>query len=90
MVGNKKKIINFLLDKDDNKEFEVKEYTKKRTLNQNSMYLYALGDNEIKKSYCEWLKKGEIGKLEELYIVDYEEIKKLVKEYYKCMEEENE
>ena len=36
MVGNKKKIINFLLDKDDNKEFEVKEYTKKRTLNQNS------------------------------------------------------
>lgn len=38
MIGNKKKIINFLLDKDDNKEFEVKEYTKKRTLNQNSYY----------------------------------------------------
>ena len=48
---------------------------------QNSMYLYALGDKEIEKSYCEWLKKGEIGKLEELYIVDYEEIKKLVNEY---------
>lgn len=54
---------------------------------QNSMYLYALGDKEIEKSYCEWLKKGDIGKLEELYIVDYEEIKKLVKEYLKYKEE---
>jgi hypothetical protein len=54
---------------------------------QCSMYMYALEDKNIKKLYCEWLKKGDIGKLEELYIVDYEEIKKLVKEYYKCMEE---
>lgn len=43
MIGNKKKIINFLLDKDDNKEFEIKEYSKKRTLNQNSYYYELLG-----------------------------------------------
>lgn len=43
MIGNKKKIINFLIDKNDDKEYEIKEYNKKRTLNQNSYYYELLG-----------------------------------------------
>ena len=41
MIGNKKEIINFLLDKTDDKQFEIKEYRKKRSLNANS-YLWVL------------------------------------------------
>lgn len=41
MIGKKKEIINFLLDKPDNKEYEIKEHRKKRSLNANS-YLWAL------------------------------------------------
>ena len=48
---------------------------------QNSLYYYALDDKEIKKSYCEWLPKGELGKLEELEILPYEDIKELVDEF---------
>lgn len=44
MIGNKKKIINFLIDKNDDKEYEIKEYNKKRTLNQNSYYYELLGE----------------------------------------------
>lgn len=36
MIGNKKEIINFLLDKDDNKQYEIKEHRNKRSLNANS------------------------------------------------------
>lgn len=43
MIGNKKKIINFLIDKNDDKEYEIKEYNKKRTLSQNSYYYELLG-----------------------------------------------
>lgn len=38
MIGNKKEIINWLLEQQDEKEYEIKEYSKKRTLNQNSYY----------------------------------------------------
>lgn len=44
MIGNKKKIINFLINQDENKNFEIKECNKKRTLNQNSYYYELLGE----------------------------------------------
>lgn len=37
MIGNKKEIITWLLEQED-KEYEIKEYKTKRTLNQNSYY----------------------------------------------------
>ena len=41
MIGNKKDIINYLLDKPDDKQFEIKEHKNKRSLNANS-YLWLL------------------------------------------------
>lgn len=41
MTGNKKQIINWLLDKDDSKNYDIKEHKNKRTLNQNA-YFYEL------------------------------------------------
>lgn len=38
MTGNKKKIINWLLDKDDKKEYDIKEHKEKRSLKQNDYY----------------------------------------------------
>lgn len=51
---------------------------------QNSFYYYGLAAKErkdIKKSFVEWLPKGELGQFKELKIISYEKIKKLVKEY---------
>lgn len=41
MIGNKKEIINFLLDKSEDKKYEIKEHRNKRSLNANS-YLWEL------------------------------------------------
>lgn len=41
MTGNKKEIINFLLDKPDTTKYEIKEVKNKRSLNANS-YLWKL------------------------------------------------
>ena len=41
MVGNKKEIINYLLDKQEDKQYEIKEHRKKRSLNANS-YMWEL------------------------------------------------
>ena len=38
MIGTKKEIINYILDKDENIKFEIKEHKEKRSLNQNSYY----------------------------------------------------
>lgn len=36
MIGNKKEIINYLIDQPDDKEFEIKEKRKKRSINSNN------------------------------------------------------
>lgn len=36
MIGNKKDIINYLLDKSDTKQYEIKEYRQKRSLSANA------------------------------------------------------
>ena len=41
MIGTAKEIIAFLLDQDKEKQFEIKEHKKKRSLNANA-YLWAL------------------------------------------------
>ena len=41
MIGNPKELIAWLLEQDDQKAFEIKEYHKKRSLNSNS-YCWAL------------------------------------------------
>lgn len=38
MIGTKKEIINYILDKDENIKFEIKEHKEKRSLNANSYY----------------------------------------------------
>lgn len=40
MIGNKKDIINYLLDKPDTKQYEIKEHRQKRSLNSNSYCWY--------------------------------------------------
>lgn len=41
MIGNRNKIINWLLTKDENIDFEIKEFHQKRSLNANA-YAWAL------------------------------------------------
>ena len=48
MKGNKKEVINWLLDKEDDKEYDIKEHKNKRTLRQNS-YFYELEGNLAEK-----------------------------------------
>lgn len=38
MVGNKEKIVTYLINQEPTKEFEIKEYKPKRSRNQNSYY----------------------------------------------------
>lgn len=44
MKGTPKQIIDYLFEQDKDKIFEIKEYKKKRTLNQNSYYWKLLGE----------------------------------------------
>lgn len=48
MLGNKKGIIKYLDSQDENKLFEIKEYTTKRTLTQNGYYWKLV--NEVAKA----------------------------------------
>ena len=44
MKGTPKQIIDYLFEQDKDKIFEIKEFKKKRTLNQNSYYWELLGE----------------------------------------------
>jgi hypothetical protein len=48
MIGNKNRIINWLLEQDKDKLFEIKEYKKKRNNNQNSRYWKLLSELSLK------------------------------------------
>lgn len=44
MIGTKNELIKYLLEQDDTKKYEVKEFKKKRTLNQNAYYHLLLNE----------------------------------------------
>ena len=44
LVGNKNKIINWLLNQEEKKIFEIKEYKEKRNLDQNAKYYKLLNE----------------------------------------------
>src|SRR5574344_1467641 len=44
MIGNAEQLLKYLFNVDKTKIFEIKEYTKKRTLNQNSYYWKLLNE----------------------------------------------
>ena len=44
LVGNKNKIISWLLNQEENKIFEIKEYKEKRNLDQNAKYYKLLNE----------------------------------------------
>jgi hypothetical protein len=44
MIGTPKELIKKLLELDENKKYEIKEYKEKRTLNQNSYYWKLLNE----------------------------------------------
>lgn len=77
MIGNKKEIINYLLDKSDNKQYEIKEKRKKRSLSQNSYAWQLITEigNLIGKSkeevYFEMLKAyGQVNEISMLSSID--------------------
>lgn len=77
MIGNKKEIINYLLDKSDNKQYEIKEKRKKRSLSQNSYAWQLITEigNLIGKSkeevYFEMLKSyGQVSEISMLSSID--------------------
>lgn len=63
MIGNPQEIIQWLFDQDKNKNFEVKEYHKKRSLNANAYAWALIGKiadvlrNSKDEIYLEMLKK---------------------------------
>lgn len=44
MIGTKKELIKYLLEKDEVKKYEIKEYNEKRSLDQNKYYWKLLGE----------------------------------------------
>ena len=44
MIGLPKQIINWLLEQKQDKKYEIKEYTDKRSLDQNKYYWKLLGE----------------------------------------------
>lgn len=48
MIGNKNKIINWILEKNDTEIFEIKKYIKKRTLKSNAYYYSLLNQLSTK------------------------------------------
>ena len=63
MIGNPQEIIQWLFDQDKNKQFEIKEYHKKRSLNANAYAWALIGKiadvlrNSKDEIYLEMLKK---------------------------------
>jgi hypothetical protein len=85
MVGKPKQLINYLLDQDTDKTFEVKEYRQKRSLTANS-YAWALINemsNVLRTSkdevYVEMLKR--YGQSQVISVLSDIDISKFIKYY---------
>ncbi len=91
LVGNKNKIITWLLNQEENKIFEIKEYKEKRNLDQNSKYYKLLNELAltlkigVEELHFEMLKNYSvryqilIPKDIELRGIKYYELKKTIK-----------
>ncbi len=91
LVGNKNKIISWLLNQEENKIFEIKEYKEKRNLDQNAKYYKLLNELALtlkigtEELHFEMLKNYSvryqilIPKDIELRGIKYYELKKTIK-----------
>lgn len=85
MVGKPKQLINYLLDQDTDKTFEVKEYRQKRSLNSNSYAWQLMNEmaNVLRTSkeevYLEMLKR--YGQSQVISVLSDIDISKFVKYY---------
>lgn len=95
MIGTKKEIIDFLLEQDKEKKFEIKEVKKKRTLNQNSYYYKLLNElsNKLKipseELHFEYIKRSSpfidilIPKEADTRVFEYYEIRNTIEKQNK-------
>ena len=91
LVGNKNKIISWLLNQEESKIFEIKEYKEKRNLDQNAKYYKLLNELALtlkigtEELHFEMLKNYSvryqilIPKETELRGIKYYELKKTIK-----------
>ena len=91
LIGNKNKIINWLLNQEEKKIFEIKEYKEKRNLDQNAKYYKLLNELALtlkigtEELHFEMLKNYSvryqilIPKETELRGIKYYELKKTIK-----------
>lgn len=91
LVGNKNKIITWLLNQEEKKIFEIKEYKEKRNLDQNAKYYKLLNELAltlkigVEELHFEMLKNYSvryqilIPKETELRGIKYYELKKTIK-----------
>ena len=91
LIGNKNKIISWLLNQEEKKIFEIKEYKEKRNLDQNAKYYKLLNELALtlkigtEKLHFEMLKNYSvryqvlIPKETELRGIKYYELKKTIK-----------
>lgn len=91
LIGNKNKIINWLLNQEESKIFEIKEYKEKRNLDQNAKYYKLLNELAltlkigVEELHFEMLKNYSvryqilIPKDTELRGIKYYELKKTIK-----------
>lgn len=91
LVGNKNKIISWLLNQEEKKIFEIKEYKEKRNLDQNAKYYALLNELAlilkigVEELHFEMLKNYSvryqilIPKETELRGIKYYELKKTIK-----------
>jgi hypothetical protein len=91
LVGNKNKIISWLLNQEESKIFEIKEYKEKRNLDQNAKYYKLLNELAltlkigVEELHFEMLKNYSvryqilIPKETELRGIKYYELKKTIK-----------
>lgn len=91
LIGNKNKIISWLLNQEENKIFEIKEYKEKRNLDQNAKYYKLLNELALtlkigtEELHFEMLKNYSvryqilIPKETELRGIKYYELKKTIK-----------
>lgn len=91
LIGNKNKIISWLLNQEEKKIFEIKEYKEKRNLDQNAKYYKLLNELAltlkigVEELHFEMLKNYSvryqilIPKETELRGIKYYELKKTIK-----------
>ena len=91
LIGNKNKIISWLLNQEESKIFEIKEYKEKRNLDQNAKYYKLLNELALtlkigtEELHFEMLKNYSvryqilIPKENELRGIKYYELKKTIK-----------